>query len=135
MKNKNTLSIFSTFITIKKCVPTNTNVLIFEFVCPKTLNLSWDKVGFGWKQIPQQLWSFSSSLNSHNLEGIVRFESRSLFNYDISALIDCYIFDKNISINIQLGTRNFKTSTYRNKLTLLKFNISCGMSHDVNFLR
>jgi len=42
--------------------------------------------------------------------------SSSLFNYDISALINCNIFERNISIYIQLGTRKFKTSPHRNTL-------------------
>ena len=84
----------------------------------------------------QQLRSFSSTLHCNILEVIIiRYENISPFNYDISALINCYIFDRYISIYLQLGTRKLKTSPYTNKLTLSKFNNVCRKSRDVYFIR
>jgi hypothetical protein len=81
----------------------------------------------------QQLRSFSSKLHCHIPEGIiVTCESSSIFKYDISSLINGYIFDRNISIYLQLSIRKFKNFPYRNKLTVLKFNNACGRSHDVH---
>jgi hypothetical protein len=86
--------------------------------------------------MPQQLCSFCSKLHCHILEGIiVRLESSSLFNNNISALINCYIFDRNIFIYLQLDTRMIKTFPCRNKLIIFKFNYACGKSHDVYFIR
>ena len=101
MKNKNKFFEFSPLmLKIKHFIPTN--ICIIEFVCPKAVKLSWNKFGFGWKEIPQNIWSFSSPLQCHDLEGIIfRFESSSLSNYNIDALINCYIFDRNITIYFQ----------------------------------